>query len=226
MKKAITTTAWILMVSLSIAMLNCSDEDSPVEITPGKQAILPLKVGNTWTYVDSVYLSGSQPGAYNSTMTVTGQTTVTIDTTHYDVFELMMFDSLYMESTVLYMQNDALGLWNYGVACLTDTLMAPIFYAQYPVSIGSRFGKIFLICALGNPTGMGPGEVVCTHTDTLYTTPAGTFSCIRYHEYYDMPVFGVFDIYLYMAPGVGIVGQEMYTDNGDMKKRLSSYTLY
>ena len=41
-----------------------------------------------------------------------------------------------------------------------------------------------------------------------------------------MPVFGVFDIYLYMAPGVGIVGQEIYTDNGDMKKRLNSYTLY
>jgi hypothetical protein len=40
-----------------------------------------------------------------------------------------------------------------------------------------------------------------------------------------MPIFGEFDIYLYMAPGVGIVGQEMYTDNGDTKKRLKSYSL-
>jgi hypothetical protein len=73
---------------------------------------------------------------------------------------MTMVDSVYMERTVLYMQNDRLGLWNYGVACLNDSILAPIFYAQYPVSIGSRFGKTFLICALGSPTGFGPGIAV------------------------------------------------------------------
>jgi hypothetical protein len=137
-----------------------------------------------------------------------------------------MIDSLNLEPTTMHLNNeDVGGLWQYGITCPTDSIRVAFMFAPYPVQPGHQHVAWYLMCGMGSPLGLGPGDGICTHTDTAYVVPAGTFRCYRYHQYYDLPVFGEFDVYLYMAPGVGIVAYEFYGDTGIWKKHLASYSL-
>jgi len=226
MKTTITTAAWILTVFLLVVMLNCSDEETVVVVQPAKQVIMPLKIGNTWTYVDSLN-NGSAWTEFSSQLSVTGKSIVAVDTFTYEAYDCVMVDSFQNDPATLHLWNDDLdGLWQYGVTCSADSVRFAFMMAPYPTRPGRTYTSIFgMLCAMGNPIGIGPGQGECTHTDTMYVTPAGTFACYRYHQHYDMPIFGIVDVFLYMTPGVGMVGHEYYGDTGTWIKRLSKYSL-
>jgi hypothetical protein len=227
MRKPITTVAWILTAVLLFALLNCSDDDNPVSGQPGPKVIWPLEVGNTWEYADTAGATGQQQQIFSSRIMVTARTVVSVDTVLYDAYAVVSTDSLTMEPTKQYMNNDELnGLWNYGVVCGVDSMMVRFLHAKYPVEVGDQFAKAFIMCAPGGSFGgFGTGTVTCVHTDTTYATPAGTFSCVLYHEIYNPPFFGESHVYTFIAPNVGMVAQEITSDLLSWKKILTSYTI-
>jgi hypothetical protein len=158
---------------------------------------------------------------------VTAKTVVSVDTVLYDAYAVVSTDSLTMEPTKEYLNNDELnGLWFYGVVCGVDSMMMRGLHAMYPVEAGDQFVKSFVLCAPGGSYGgFGIGEVTCIHTDTTYATPAGTFSCVLYHEVYNPPMIGETHVYTFMAPNVGMVGREITSDMMIWKKVLSEYTV-
>lgn len=225
-KNVVTTAAWILAVALIITALNCSDDDNPVGGQPKPEFIWPLKVGNTWVYADSAGATGQPVQIFSSQITVTAKTTVSVDTVMYDAYAVLSTDSMTMEPTKEYLNNDELnGLWYYGVVCGVDSIMTRGLHAKYPVEVGDQFVKSFYMCAPdGGFGGFGIGNVTCVRTDTTYATPAGTFDCVLYHEIYN-PIFGEIHVYTFMAPNVGMVAREVTSDLVFWNKILTDYTI-
>lgn len=223
MRTPITTIAWILLVLTSIVMIDCSDEDSVLESTPSTQVIMPLATGNTWTYVDSVWGMGA-PSEFHSTMIVTGQTSVTIDTTVYDVYRMTLNDPIFVETTELYLRNEADGLWQLGVKCSNSTELQRSMYFMYPGTTGDVWIKNWILCSSGDPSSNGMDSVTVMSTNHAVDTPLGLFSCYRYLEQYDTP-FGRFEIEQFVAPEVGIIAVNMDVLGFTVKRRLSSYDI-
>ncbi len=224
MRTPITTIAWILLVLTTIVMIDCSDEDSVLESTPSKQVIMPLATGNTWTYVDSVWWGSNTPYELQSTLVVTGQTSVTIDTTVYDVYTMSLQDPIFMLTTELYLRNEADGLWQLGVKCPNSTELQRSMYFMYPGTTGDVWIKNWIVCSGGDPSSNGMDSVTVMSTNHAVDTPLGLFSCYRYLEQYDTP-FGRFEIEQFVAPDVGIIATNMAVMGFIIKRRLSSYDL-
>jgi hypothetical protein len=60
---------------------------------------------------------------------------VTIDTLVYDVFTLSLNDPIFIETTELYLRNEADGLWELGVKCSNTTELQRSMYFMFPASM-------------------------------------------------------------------------------------------
>lgn len=223
--RRVVSAALCLMIFMALSVfINCSDEGSPTQPPQPEPVICPLAVGNTWTYVDSVWQGGS-PTTFSSSVCITGDTIITVDLTDYELYRWVHYDSMNQEETTLLVRNESSGLWEMGIACPTDTLIYRQLNAMYPAELDYTWTKAWYRCAMDQIMGLPPGTARCLAVDSLYTTPAGTFSCHLYHEQYDVIIFGLYDIYTFYAPNVGLVATEVQTDMVAWKSVLSSYTL-
>ena len=224
MRREIFVLFYLLVFILLTVFANCSDEGSPTLPPPPDPAICPLTIGNTWTYVDSVW-QGGPPVIFSSSVRITGDTIVTVDLADYEVYRWVHYDSLNQEQTTLFVRNESFGLWELGIECPIDTLTYRQLNAKYPAEIGDTWLKSWYRCGMGQIMGFPAGTAQCLAVDSLYTTPAGTFSCYLYQEEYDLPIFGLYTICMYYAPNIGIVAMEIQSDLVTMKSVLNSYTL-
>jgi hypothetical protein len=178
------TFLWIIFSFV----FGCGDE--PGKPTDNNSELLPLKVGNQWTYA---YTSFNSDG----------------DSTHTEIktYEIIK-DSVYNGEKIYYLnRSDFLGLLikgyflnrNDGIHVLNTEHGAadPQILLKFPVDNNSEFDAY--------PYRMKVGKA-----DTTIATPAGEFKCIKYSKIYDKDK--PFYIH-YFCPGIGNIASEYYFKN-------------
>jgi hypothetical protein len=210
-----------LILVAAVVLVTCSeDEETPTQPEP-TGVLVPLTVGNTWEYIDTMYTGGNNGTV--STIVVTADTTVTVGTTDYDCHVWRWHGGMFSEPTDYLVRNESNGLWNLGVMCPSDAQFFRVMWAKYPASTADTWSKTFAGCVFGSVMAI-PGDADFVESGYSYATPAGTFSCYRYHERYVGP--STVDVYYYIVPDIGVVGMETFSDGAlSTQKWLTSYDL-
>jgi hypothetical protein len=232
----------LLTLFLIAAVSSCSTSDSK---TSG--VIMPLKTGNHWTFVDSLFnTSGVFVGADTSTLSITGQKTVNYQSTPYDVFLWTWVDPhLAGFSWLAWYGDDGLYMLG-GTSPKGDYVLCKSHEVQYPVNVNeqwdaysisvSTFDSVFHI--------RDTVTMTCTSTNTPFPTPVQNFTCYTFQYTWIVPSKAVSPMAsrsryskpgsanvpsvttLYYAPDIGYVGLTDH-ENGILtyKKTLLSYAV-
>ena len=158
------------------SFIGCSG-DNPVESNNSIPAIIPLAIGNSWSFSTTMYDTlGSIQAQLEITQTVTGDTTLFGK-------RLFKYYSLWAANT----DSGIISYSGYSISSFspTDTVASYVLLYKYPARPGDNFR-----------TGMSVVSI-----DTLITVPAGSFNCIKYQS----SIYSPLDGYIYIAPGIGII---------------------
>ncbi len=108
------------------------------------------------------------------------------------------------------------GLWGWEHHSSAGPRMGVI----YPATVNAAFGERFITMTdmAGNQIDSVRTDIIVASTNSMVTTPAGTYSCIQYktrYRYKDGRTFAGIDGFdgnevNYMAPGVGFVKSETF----------------
>lgn len=162
----------ILYFSILLLTFTSCKTDNPVDVNiPSNSVLLPLDVGNSWTFRRTVY---NTDGSINYSDTITQK--IVKDSSLYG------FKWSFESYEQILFQNDEQGLWVF--------YAEPRLYYRYPSFRNVNFVQNF-------------DTVTVISTDTLVTTPAGTFHC--YHYRID---FNNFPINQFICPDLGFVNME------------------
>lgn len=196
----------IYSLAIIFFLASCSeDSTSPFIEANNKDELIPLKVGNTWSYKGEVY-HGMDTTFENFTITV--QEEVFYNNEKYFKLKYRFNDTL-DEISPWYYKNKADGLY-----MLLDS-----------GNNNSQFKKI------NYPTFKGDileqdeiWKFYVEDMEYIYTTPIGKFKCIKYvHEGF-ADGYPLHKICYFYSPGIGQIAVEDYS--GNMNNPEISYTLF
>jgi hypothetical protein len=220
--------ALLLFSVLSIPACNNSNPVNSEESPPG--VLVPLKVGNYWTYELSYYING-QPNGLTDTFTVriVADTNLTYEgiTHKATVREILHNKSNTVSEAKWFESNGDDGLYNLGGFSEEDTLLTKFLELKYPVNVGESWEVPRLVYHLGLRKFMFTDTLTytCVAKDSLFETFNKSFNCYVFHYKKEIPeddVSGLEDFYLFYAPGIGLVGLERKFEN----YLLDKLTLY
>jgi hypothetical protein len=194
------------LYSLFCLVIFSSCNDNGSNPNPVSNEIYPLKIGNYWKYNTKIlYPSGE---IYKQESFITE---VISDTTIIGLKMFLLTTEVNDTSVQFIYTNKSEGLYFYNFLNNNKFTLA----YKYPGLKGEKY--YFEI---------SDEDMLIEDTDYSYTTPAGTFKCYKYtliaSEIYDKFVY-------YLAPGVGLIAQEIYDhyQNGIyqlfMKEELTEY---
>ena len=182
----------VLIAGLLIISLGCSEDDSD-EYDSGIKIIMPLTIGNQWTYHNFT----------QDTLDVQRDTTLS---------DLNIYKDTIIESVHWYITTDNYpykigslithkddGLWVYG--------LTPYLMIKYPADIFDTWSS---------PGGEYEYKMVAK--GVILTVPAGTFSCYKYRG---RPNDTEDSTLLYYAPGYGLIKSRFWPDNGTKDEHIT-----
>lgn len=196
----------ILIAILTTALIGgCSDDDVTDPVIPESKTLMPLAVGNSWSYskMTRLYTDGSIE-IDKSTVEITG------DTTHVE-------DIWYTTSAGEYM-NKVDGLYIHFYYILGT--YGPVVY-RYPARAGDTYT---------NPALDGTSLVTVISLSKAINVPAGQFNCVGYNSIINN-ADGFWSTNRYFAPDVGNVLTESWDvrDENDtvlyIREELTRYEL-
>lgn len=179
---------WIFLLSV----FACDSTDSDVQI-------VPLQIGNSWTYVNTqLDIDGNirhDTITYNiitkeHVISDGRETTVFVETSSYNAGLQRLWT------------NGAKGYYRVGMRALDDSIIHPksLFY-KYPVSVGEVWVYQVYDLISANPTQ--PLDSIywtCTSVDTIVSTPLGMMKAISYRTTKDTSTTT-----RVVVPGIGLV---------------------
>lgn len=201
-----TLFLYISVFALSMVPLGCGVEE------PGQQGvIMPLAVGNRWTYVDSTFNYWKDPvWVYTNTWEIIGNQKIMYENDSIDVFVCRQTWRNENIST-LFLRNEVDGLCIYG-ECGLGTYSKG-YWVRYPTKVEDIWSD--LPCSIIS-------SMRCISVDTRFATPLGTFqSLVVFHE----SPWWQDEHRQYYAPNIGRVGTEYAADLLFSKEVLVSYHL-
>ena len=198
----------IIPISLLIILIISGCAKEPTSPTIDETVIMPLKVGNSWTYKYTKFYTTGEEGE-------SSQYTISI-----------LYDSVYKgercyKPYFISSQNDTAPIFylyrNDGLYLLWIEKAEYILAFKFPVIKGDKYA-------------FGADTIRVESIDTNYTVPAGTFKCIKYvrESYYENKIHDL--LISYYCPGIGEIAAENYiTDSAYLrphfKTALLSYEL-
>lgn len=230
---AAQTMRFPLLIALTAAFCTSCFMDGDPEI----KDIVPLQVGNTWTYVDTVFYGPDSLETDSSQVTVSEAKVVHFENEDHLVYLKHQKNPATGVSSALkeYDKVDQHSLYTYGAEQDTVQVLDKSLHVQYPTQKGNRYQTHFLGFAPMDGTlkpVIDTVDITVLNTDTLWSGPAGTFShCIHYMG---KRVRGNWSAHAFYAPGIGYLGAETSDSNlvdGKWqtvlsKSALKSYSLY
>lgn len=233
---AVTCT---LLGSGCLILAACLFEENPVP----EVRIVPLVVGNTWTYRDStIYVpteGGTDSVVIDSALrAITGTRTVM----HEGRTEIVYLENAVRRpedaprAVFTYVAHGPLGLYTRGYATGDLAVFDDVLHVKYPATTGERYPTWFVSLRPGDSAGSPPVrlrdtlEIEVVNADTTCIVPAGTFACLHYRGWRPGAILHADAFY---APGVGYLGsitrRTLSVDGRAYEvtstRRLSSYTL-
>lgn len=192
MKKVISLTSAALCVFMLFSCSYDNTTDPNINIDP----IMPLKVGNSWTY-NCHYLTED----CIDKAVVTGTTILEVDGRHSLVVVVTWYtltNGEWIEDDIHYYKNEFKGLYRY-----YENKKELI--VKYPIEVHETWSLPGETEDWGNGiVGIisWPRTYECLQKGREIETPAGTFNCIKYVE---TSPFYMYPTYSYYFPGVGLI---------------------
>lgn len=131
MKKLLFAAAVLLFL-----FFGCKDETVQPSLSSG--TIQPLKVGNSWAYIDTVF--GPAVSVDTTIITVENKFNLTGAVNENDVYTWKVTSGGNWIRTN-FIKTDSKGLWHYGEVNGADTLYAKKQWVMYPVKLGDSFSE-------------------------------------------------------------------------------------
>ncbi len=166
-------------------------EDEPIKQSLNKSLLIPLKIGNEWTYIDS---SVNAEGTHAFVET---KTYVIIKDSIWNEEKMFMFNRTdFMDINLYgYFLNRADGTYLFDSSNIANE---PQMFIKFPVYKNNGFKGY-------------TDFLIVSNIDTSYTTPAGLFNCIMY-ESIKSDKNNSYYIH-YFSPGIGHIASEYYYKN-------------
>jgi hypothetical protein len=225
----------ITMMLMGLSVTGCLTEERHKSPAP----ILPLAVGNTWNYIDSIYEGDAMLRLDSLRVSITGTRTVTASSGLQTVYLWNVHNAQSMPSALqLWLQNRADGNHTVGAEQESASFVDESMHVKYPATASERYPIHFLSFT---SEGTGDGARLVPVIDTLEgevvsvsqtcVTPAGVFACVHYRGWRPGNVLHADSWY---APGVGWLGSEttrLRIDGVDtttvrVRRLLKSFALY
>lgn len=177
-------------------------------------SILPLAVGNTWSYVDTVYYRGG--GAPDSIVVdsffqgITGTRAVALAAGTSTAYLSRALDPATRQpfGPATWLQDRADGNHTVGIEQGEATFTFETLHVKYPAVDGERYPTHFLEFRDDGGTLVplvDTVEIEVVDTRHACTVPAGTFACVKYRGWRPG---GVLHATGYYAPGTGFLNSE------------------
>ena len=184
-----------LLIAFCVAIISCKSSTDTGTLSQG--VIMPLTIGNSWTYDDSLY---DQHGVLSGTMTDT----------------LRLTDTMSYGNVIIYIPRDRKTYYVNradGLRIRYDGYFDETFVAKYPSRPGDIFRHDQYIITKEpspDPLGIAIGDLMVSSTNESVTVPAGTFICYKYNEdFYDTTRHQLVDRFnTFYAPNVGMIKSE------------------
>lgn len=182
------------MIALAGLILSCSDDDKVTNSEPSEE-IMPLAIGNQWTFVivgiDSL---GDTVSLDSQSTTIVGDTVISGQTWYQYQTDVIQSSDLPV------LRNGDEGLWITG----PDATDLPYLVAKYPAMTGEMWTN-----AVGDDT------LTVSATRAPVVVPAGSFECI---EYVIHRPSGDSTINFY-APGTGLIKRTFFVARARSQNR-------
>jgi len=188
---------FIIIVVISFIFFSCSYDKSTNPQVEDQIEIMPLKVGNSWTYNINQF---NQNIIKKSV--ITEKITISYENENIEVYVLSWYtlvnDSLITDSVFYYYKNEDDGLYRY-------YSNKKELIAKYPIEPNESW------TIPGETEELGNGVIIiitlprsfeCVSKNEEITTPIGTFECIKYVE---NSINLISPSYFYYCPGIGLV---------------------
>lgn len=199
---------------------------SKAQSVPGRNALIPLAVGNSWSYVDTVFgnTTGEVLETSSLTIRIPNSQIITYKGQQHVVYCVV---SPMTSSDSRYFWNDVEGLFAVELKkeCQTKDINSNQLLCRYPCAINDTWTLGECLCDDKPKSNQEKGEKIeCIATNELITTPAGSFHCIVTRSSEDNQNS---HLLTYYCPGVGIIAFKQQKDNGivSMSITLTSYKL-
>ena len=218
-----------LSIILFLLFFFVCNSDNPTNPS-GNNLIMPLSVGNHWTYIDSTFYDNI-PKSDTSKTGIIGEMTIQHNNETHNVYFFNNYNKETGEPDISnwLIKNEKNGIWEYGIMTSKDTLIVPNLAIKYPVSIGDTWKRY--VYSIGyyieeDNQVIDTLDVKCISANEELKTFSGIYNCYVYH--YCTPTASSADIYLYFSENIGQVGMIIKgKENGKItfKRLLLSYQL-
>lgn len=212
MKKKIAASVLLLLAAVLFSINGgCKKDDNPVGGNGSSvNSIMPLIVGNSWTFIDSSFTdNGVFERADTSRLAITGKTNISYQDTNIEVYYWDWVDESNGQSTGIKFLcgNDDNGFNFYGGEYLDSMMvLGQYLFLRYPVEPGEQWDWI-KISYQGDSLFIieDTNKVTCISVNEQFKTAQGTFNCYVY--YYRRTYFNrMEENYLFFAENIGYVG--------------------
>lgn len=219
----------IFLLIFFIFIFGCNKDDNSVnQVQNNSGVIMPLKVGNQWTYIDSSFAeNGSLISTDSSRLGITGKTNIFYNGQSIEVFywNWLNINNNQPEDFKWLARNETEGLYMYGGRYLdSNFVFQKTLDTKYPVNVGDTWERItysFRRIITGDSSFYSfyisdTVLVTCISINQKFITAIGEFECYVYN--YQRVISNENDyIYLYYAKDVGYVGYQRKT-NGILRR--------
>ncbi|MGE5437700.1 MAG: hypothetical protein ACM3O3_10770 [Syntrophothermus sp.] len=173
--------------------------------------LIPLKEGNFWEYkLESQFNEDSVPlfTSY-TTQRILSQFNAFKDCSSYETY---IYDRESSSNEHWIYWQDSTGFYSLGGFSKTDTLIGKNLIFKYPANVGDEWQNQNIIYDSQNFSYGDSITIKCISTNKNFITPAGNFKCYVYYRRQKIAddVGGFFDIYDYLVPNFGHIGQEVF----------------
>jgi len=217
--------ALVLTFTLFVA---CEEENTD---EPMVTSLVPIKLGNTWTYreTNKVTQYGNEVHIDTFSQTVVGP--YTVNGVDYLSIEDSQENFEMLGQRFFYGNDDQGNMMFYGGISSTDTLILNSIYMKKNVTAGESWTTSVAYFDEGDQTFKQSSYTFkCVSSDTLITTPGGSFHCKVFEDlemYEGLPEEDFFLMRIYVADNVGLIKIENF-EFGELygTRELISYHLH
>ncbi len=202
----------VLVLSTIIFLVSCDEISEPAKIE--SQLLMPLKIGNEWTYTDSVFEESSVK-VEDIKYLVTRFDDVNIGYKQYKTFVLTGFNTKNEQVVQEFYSCNSTGLYNYGSENEPFKMLYRDLLLKYPVLVNERWNTYFhYFSPISYRFSHDTCSVECLSIKEQITVPAGNFKCVKYQYTLNTGVKAV----EYWSEGVGMISYQRYDAEGKLEE--------
>ena len=190
-----------------VVFLGCNKDNNPINENDNTiNTIIPLKVGNSWTFVDSTFTeNGDFANADTTQLKIIGKTNINYLGQNVEAYYWNWTDMSSGQPTEMsaLCANDNYGLKFYGGRYLdSNIVLGNLLFLKFPTTVGESWNNPELSFRSDSLFYIADTNIVsCIFVDEKLKVAQETISCYVYKYYNERG-----DNYLYFAKNIGYIG--------------------